>query len=158
MTTWTTPTQPNETDFRAYAEDQGVPSADLPTSSTYPGAALNYALETALNAVKPGTSTDGYPGPYVMAVYNLAMHWLLKWTPDQSGETFFSTQRTKFRLMGFQSGVTLASGDQATSQTLVVPEFYKTLPLYAQDLLKTPYGRAYLEYAQMYGPTVIGLS
>ena len=155
---WSNPGQPNVSDFRAYAESQGVPSADLPSSSDYPTAALNYAMETALDTIHTGARIQGQPGPYVMAVYYLAMHWLLKWTPDQQGQTFFEDQRNKFRLMDFQSGVVLASGDNATSQTLVVPEFYKKLPMYAQDLLKTPYGRAYIEYAQMYGPNILGIT
>lgn len=75
-----------------------------------------------------------------------------------TAQTFFADARVKYELNNFQSGVVLASGDQNTSQTLVVPELYKNLTMYAQDLVKTPWGRAYLQYAQLYGSTIIGLT
>ena len=75
-----------------------------------------------------------------------------------TAQTFFTNYRKEYSLLSYQSGVVLASGDQNTSQTLVVPELYRTLPLYTQDLLKTMYGRAYLAYAQTYGPTIVGFS
>lgn len=237
---FTNPTLPNLADFLNFCLDQGVPAGNLPGWSPYPPYALNYALEVALpGAGAMGSGTKGYVPPYVMAVYQLAFHHLLQWTPDQAAgslfsaditnegsgytavpavsfsaaptggtnatgtailtggavtgititqpgagytsaptvtiaagagtqataeatltteQTFFETARKKYEMNNFQSGVVLASGDQNTSQTLVVPELYKTLPMYAQDLVKSPWGRGYLQYAQTYGPSIVGYS
>lgn len=156
---WSNPGQPNLTDFLTFCSAAGVPDADLPTDSTAPGDALNYALEVALlPAPSMGAGLAGHLPPYVSACYNLAFHHLLKWTPDVANETFFADARKTYHLNDFQSGVALASGDNSTSQTLVVPDLYRSLPLYAQDLLKTPWGREYLSYAQLYGSTIVGLS
>jgi len=238
---FTDPKVPNLTDFLTYAIDQGVPSADLPPWSPYPAYALNYAQEVALpGAPRMGSPNVALPGPYVMAVYNLALHQLIMTCPDQvaravfsvtitnggsgyttaptvtfsaaptggttaagtavltgdavtsvditttgagytaaptvtfsapasgttatgtttltTAQTFFVNYRKINNLLSFQSGVVLGSGDQNTSNTLVVPELYRKLPLYAQDLLRTLWGRQYLSYAQTYGPTIVGIS
>lgn len=95
---------------------------------------------------------------YVMAVYNYGMHKLLKIGQDQTGQTFFTTQRTNFNLLSFKAGPVGASADQATSDTLVTPDFLKGLTMGDLDLLLTPWGREYLDYSQQYGPSVVGVS
>ena len=154
-----TPSTPNLTDFYIYVTDQGVPSSDLPSNSDYLSYALNYAQEVALGIdTGVGPVISGTAGPYVMAVYNLGLHQLLKITPDQQGMTFFDDKRAEYNLTSLKSGVVLASADQATSQTLVVPEFFTNLTLSQLDLLKTPYGRMYLEYSQLYGQSIVDYS
>ncbi len=156
---FTNPTTPNLTDFYTYVTDVGVPTADLPSNSVYLSYALNYSQEVALSSPGGiGPVISGTAPPYVMAVYNLGLHMLLKITPDQAGETFFAEERSKYELGALKSGVVLASADQATSQTLVVPEFMKYLTLSELDYMKTPYGRMYMEYAQMYGPNIVGMT
>lgn len=98
------------------------------------------------------------PVLYVMAVYNYGMHKLLKIAQDQSGQTFFSDQRALFKLFSFKAGPVGASADQATSQTLVTPDFLKGLTMGDLDLLLTPWGREYLDYSQQYGPNIVGVS
>lgn len=95
---------------------------------------------------------------YVVAVYNYGMHKLLKIGQDQSGQTFFATQRTAFNLLSFKAGPVANAGDQATSSTLVTPDFLKGLTMGDLDLLLTPWGREYLDYSQQYGPNIIGVS
>jgi hypothetical protein len=95
---------------------------------------------------------------YVMAVYNYGMHKLLKIGQDQAGQTFFSDQRKAFNLLSFKAGPVGASADQATSQTLVTPDFLKGLTIGDLDLLLTPWGREYLDYSQQYGPNIVGVS
>lgn len=95
---------------------------------------------------------------YVMAVYNYGMHKLLKIGQDQPGQQFFTTQRTAFNLLSFKAGPVGASADQATSSTLVTPDFLKGLTMGDLDLLLTPWGREYLDYSQSYGPNIVGVS
>lgn len=126
--------------------------------SQYAAWALNYALAVALPGPGNGAGLAGMAGMYVLAVYNLGVHQLLKIGQDLPNQTFFAQMRQTYRLTSLVPGPVMASGDQATSETLVVPEFFKNLTLSELDLLKTPYGREYMGYAQMYGPTIVGVS
>lgn len=119
--------------------------------------ALNYALEVAIPGPQLGPGMTGFAGSYVMSVYNLGLHQLLKIAPD-SQTMFFSNARQQYGLTSLRPGVVMASEDQGTSQSLVVPEFFHGLTLSDLDLIKTPYGREYLGYAQMYGANIVGCS
>lgn len=150
---FTDPTEPNLADFTTFVYDQGVPSVDLPSSSEYLVWALAYGQNIAL-----------LPPPlmpsivYVIAVYNLGMHQLLKVSQDISPSTFFTTQRASYKLLSFSAGPVSSSTDQGTSSNLDVANWMEDIPLSALDYLKTPWGRSYLEYAQQYGPNIVGLS
>lgn len=146
------PNVPSLADFTTFVYNQGVPSVALPSDSQYLQWSFGYASNVTI-------SDPNIPGViYTIALYNLGMHHLLTIAQDQPGQTFFANARAEYILLLFSPGVVLASGDQGTSQTLLVPDFYRTLTLTAQRLLKTPWGMAYLEYTQMYGPTVVGYS
>jgi hypothetical protein len=135
-----------------------VPTAAVSasTAGTYsPWLAWAFIGAEAVTLVPPSCMS---PILYVMAVYNYGMHKLLKIGQDQSGQTFFTAQRAAFNLMSFKAGPVGASADQATSQTLVTPEFLKGLTIGDLDLLLTPWGREYLDYSQQYGPNIVGVS
>lgn len=149
---WTNPSTPNLTDFYTYVTGQGVPTADLPSDSVW----LQYAFNWAMDHTMSGAPIPGYE--YTRAVYNAGMDRLLWIAEDLAGQTFFTQQRATYGILQFKPGVVMASGDNSTSQTLVVPDYYKELPMWGQELLKTPWGREYLAYAQMYGPYVVGVS
>ncbi len=149
---WTNPNAPNLTDFTTFVLNQGVPTADLPSGDEY----LTYAFNWAINLCLTVPSMPAQI--YILAVYNLGTHRLIRIAPDQTGQTWFTDARQQYGLLVLKPGVVLASGDQGTSQTLVVPEWYQHLPLQAQDLLKTPWGREYIDYAQMAGTYVVGVS
>lgn len=72
--------------------------------------------------------------------------------------SFFATARSMFKLLQLIPGPVQTTGDQGTQTTLVVPDFFKALTLEDMDLIKTPWGRRYLAYAQKAGPTVVGIS
>lgn len=135
-----------------------VSAASVQAYTVYVAWALNYALEVALPGPGIGSGLPGLAGQYLRAVYNLGVHHLLSIAQDQPNQSYFAEQRSTFNLLSLIPGPVLASGDQNTSETLVVPEFFKNLTLSEIDLIKTPYGRAYLGYAQMYGPTIVGVS
>lgn len=115
--------------------------------------AFNVAVDIALLAPPHLASLV-----YVLAVYNLGMHKLLKVAQDQSGQTFFAQQRAAFNLLSFKAGPVGASADQSTSSTLVTADFIRGLTMQGLDLLNTPWGREYLAYAQMAGPNVFGVN
>ena len=93
------PTQPNLADFTTFVYNQGVPQIDLPTDSQY----LQWAFTMAMNlALQSPCSVPAIV--YVLAVYNLGMHRLLKVAQDIPPSTFFATQRTAFKLMAFVGG------------------------------------------------------
>ncbi|WP_455387436.1 hypothetical protein [Petrachloros mirabilis] len=138
------------------APSTAVSTGSAQAFSQYVAWALNYAIAVAMPGPGNGPGIAGMSGMYVLAVYNLGTHQLLKIAQDQPNQTFFTTIRQTYRLTSLVPGPVMASADQATSETLVVPEFFKTLTLSELDLLKTPYGRDYLGYAQMYGPTIVG--
>jgi hypothetical protein len=68
-----------------------------------------------------------------------------------ASETFFVGLRTKFNTGGFMAGVISASNDESTGQSILNPEFMKTLTLGNLQNLKTPWGRQYLAFAQDFG-------
>lgn len=71
---------------------------------------------------------------------------------------FFADARRVLKLNSFTPGIVGSTSDLSTSVSLDVPEFFKHLTLDQLQLLKTPYGRAYLRLAQRYGPTVWGIT
>lgn len=134
-----------------------------PTSAVEAATATAYSpyLQWALTMAEGVTLVPPSCMPpimYVTAVYNYGMHKLLKIGQDQPGQTFFSDQRANFKLLSFKAGPVGASADQATSQTLVTPDFLKGLTMGDLDLLLTPWGRDYLDYSQAYGPNIVGVS
>lgn len=146
------PTTPNLADFTSYATNQGVVAPYTAPGSDYFEWAFNRAMAQALTAPSMAVIE------YILAVYNLGTDRFVRLAMDDGDGTFYSSQRATFNILDFRPGVVMASGDEPTSQTLVVPDYYKELPMWAQELLKTPWGREYIAYAQMYGPYVVGVS
>ena len=143
---------PNLTDFTTYCQDQGIVAPY--TVSTDPTFAAAYDL-----AIDIGMTCGNMPGTlYTRAVYSLGADRFIRIAQDPSGDTFYTTQRQTYAIFEFRPGVVMASGQGPTSQTLVVPDWYRELSLSNQELLKTPWGRQYMGYAQMYGPYVVGVS
>ena len=135
----------------------------LPPDSPVIGFALASALaivNPALRGVPCGPVTPGVPpiSIYMQAVYNLAGSNVINFAQDQSGRDYFVETRRKLGIAPFQPGIVASTGDQATSVSLLNPEFMKNLTLANLQQLKDPYGRAYLQIAQAYGPTIVGLS
>lgn len=149
---FTNPTTPNLADFTTYATNQGVVASYTTSTSDYFEWAFNRAMNQALCAPSMAVIE------YILAVYNLGTDRFVRLAMDDGDGTFYSTQRATFNILDFRPGVVMASGDESTSQTLVVPDYYKELPMWGQELLKTPWGREYIAYAQMYGPYAVGVS
>jgi len=71
---------------------------------------------------------------------------------------FFANLRASLNILSYTVGPVSSSADQATSQTLVVPDWLKNASLTTLDSLKTPWGRAWIAYSQQWGMNVVGLS
>jgi len=137
---------------------------DLPPNSAVVAWALSFAIQIVNPALR-GVSTCGPPIPglppvsvYVTAIYNLAASLVINFAQDQSGRKFFEKLRAKFNINGFVSGVIQSASDESTSQNMVVQEAAKKFTLSDLQRLKDPYGRMYLQIAQGYGPSTVGIS
>jgi hypothetical protein len=133
--------------FQAFLAGIGVPSIALPTNSPYTAQAFNMALDWVNLDIQTVS-----PDLYTTSVYNFATDRLFNIAQDQPGQTFFADQRKTYKITLFQAGVVQASSDEATSQTLAVPDWTETLSLMDLSNLKTPWGQQYLQVAQQTGP------
>jgi hypothetical protein len=95
---------------------------------------------------------------YDSAVYNLATDRLLNWAPDIANQTYFSDLRREMKITRPALGVASSGSDQGSSGSVLNPEFMRNLTLGDLQLLRTPYGRAYLGIAQDFGSTLWGVS
>jgi hypothetical protein len=138
---------PNQTDFLTFLYGTvGIDPLALPSAST----TISDAFVNASAIVSPDFAV--IPGSiYSLMVYNLGADFIINYAPDQPGRTFFFDLRKTLGIGLFVPGVTTSSGDSGTSQSRLNPEFMKNLTLMDLQTLKTPYGRQYLAYAQMYG-------
>lgn len=148
------PATPNQADFNTFVYNQGVTTAQLPSNSEY----LPWAFQYGVNVTTQTASALMPPPSYVLACYNAGFHYMLTIAQDQLGQTFFSGLRTQYNLLAFVAGAVISSGDQGTSQTLSGSRGLEDLSLAAMDFLKTPWGQQYLQYAQAYGPNIVGVS
>ena len=150
---WQTQASPNVTDLYTFLSTIAqIPSSALPSNSPYIPWALSYSEEKTL-LVLYAIGQDYY----CFAVYLLATSFLLNWCPDQSGQTFFATLRDKWNLTGFVGGTVQSSADQATSESLLAPEFLSGLTIDQLQALKDPFGRQWLGMQQGLG-NVWGIS
>lgn len=100
------------------------------------------------------------PYLYQQAVYNYALHVFVTICFDANLNYI---DRNRLITMGmnpsntWRNGIVQNASDNATSVSYMTPDFYKNLSLNDFDLLRTPYGRAYLKLALQIG-NIWGLS
>jgi hypothetical protein len=146
----------NDPDTLIFAAPMGAPPLAGDEYLIAPGAAL-MTLELAKGIVNEAIAVASL-SLYNFAVYNLAADRLFNYAPDIRGQTFFKDQRIKLNLATSRFGVVSGSGDQGSYTNLLNPEAMKRFTLRDLQMLKTPWGREYMGIAQMYGPTVWGLT
>jgi hypothetical protein len=88
---------------------------------------------------------DGY--------YNIPLEAMTVATPIiyQNNLPYFAYWRAQWGINKFTAGVVESTSDDGTSVSFHVPAFMDDLPMSALSYLKTPFGRAYLDYAQRIG-------
>lgn len=161
------PTQAQYIDFLRNVV--GIDSTILPDASPAIGWSYNIALAWVNKALKAicGPSSP-YASTYAIAVYNLATDRLLNFAPDLPGSPdipgsdppmkFFAYTRKQLNIGGFVAGVVQSTNDEGTGVGFVVPKQFENFTVGDLQNLKTPYGQQYLAIAQMYGPSVWGLT
>lgn len=153
MSGFVTPTIPNLTDYTTFIRGAGIGALYLPSDSLW--ITLTFDVSMAIvNQVLNAAS----PLLYTQAVYNLAMDRLINFAPDEQGQQFFQALREKSKLTSFAPGVVSSTGDNGTNTSLMNLDVMKNLTLGQLQNMKTGYGRQYLSIAQMYGPTIWGVS
>lgn len=126
--------------------EAGIPATTLPDCSRSVGVGFANALEIVNRQIQVAS-----PLLYTEAVYNLATDYVINWARDQVGSTYFTDLRKSLNISAFTAGVIQATADEGTSESMLVPEFFKNLTLADLQNLKTDYGRAYLAIAQRAG-------
>jgi hypothetical protein len=156
--------QPTLAGFQAFIADvMGIDPLYLPSGSP----AIPMAYQVALTIVsqqlayvptrtQPGMAAG--PSIYALAVYNLAGSNIINFASDQPGRTYFQAKRERLGIGKFTPGVVAGTSDQGSATSLLNQEFMKNLTLANLQNLKDEYGRQYLMFAQLAGPTIWGLT
>ena len=140
----------------AWANGQVTITTAAPTGMTA-GESLNVSIVAAAPVAYNGTFGAVATGASTL-VYPLPTNPGANTAPGLMNLAFFAGLRQQFNLLSFTPGVVTTAGDLGTSASLTVPDAFKSLTMQDLDLLKTPWGRYYLFYAQKAGPTVVGVS
>lgn len=133
--------------------NMGITAAVLPPSSAIVATAFNLAQDIVNLQLQ-----NASPDVYTLAVYNLAGSNIINMAMDLPGAPvylndlpFFAYVRKSWNIFGFAGGVIQSSSDVSTSESMVVQKAAEEFTLADIQLLKDPYGRTYLAYAQKYG-------
>lgn len=78
--------------------------------------------------------------------------------PGTYSLTFFAALRQKWGIDNVSTGVVSESHDESTGASYLNPEQMTAFTIGDLQTLKTPYGRAYMAFAQNYGQTLWGAS
>jgi hypothetical protein len=154
--TFATPGQPNVPDYLTFIrQGLGIGQAFLPDDSLWIQATFDMAIGTVGLFLRCADTTGNI---YTLAVYNFAADRLLNFALDTPGECYFRDVRASLGINSFQPGLLTSSADQGTSQSFQVIESAKNMTITDLQMMKTPYGRVYLDFAQSYGSNVWGLT
>lgn len=130
-----------------------VPGAALPLTDTSGSPWITFAFNRAMALTLRVPTVQA--NDYVHVVYSCATHVQLEITPDQPGQTFFSSKQgngpSGFGLGTPTAGIVASASDQGTSTNFTVPEAMKRLSFQDLQFSKTPWGRVWLAWGQDFG-------
>ncbi|HET8686811.1 MAG TPA: hypothetical protein VFM18_09115 [Methanosarcina sp.] len=139
--------------FLAFIRAAGITSTVLPDNSTDIDNALALSLEIVSDLLSQASTLI-----YNQAVYNLGTHNIIVNAQDvtptviyQNNLPYFAYWRSVWKINSFTPGVIQSTSDEGTSTTMLVPDFMKGLSMSNLEEIKTPWGRAYMAYAQKFG-------
>ena len=161
----------------------GVPATALPSDSIYLQLAYDESVNITYGGLKlvpnmspqapftdnttdPPTVTQRPRSPsiYSIAVYNLGGHLLATTAaddpnadPPQVPPTFWADLREKLNMNSMSLGLVTSASDQGTSAGQQIPNQIANLTLMGLDMLRTPWGRRYMQIVGQWG-TLWGLS
>lgn len=151
---FTDPTTPNIADYTTFIRNQvGISSTYLPDNSQWIASTFNMAIDTVNTTLALASGLA-----YTLAVYNLGSDRLINYAIDLQGQSYFSQVRQQFGIANFSPGMVSASSDEGTGESLLNPEFMRTMTMGDLQMTKTPWGRQYMAFAQEYGGTIWGLT
>ena len=151
---FTDPTTPNITDYTTFIRNQvGISITYLPDNSQWIASTFNVAMDTVNTTLAQASGIA-----YTLAVYNLGADRLINYAIDVQGQNYFTQIRQQFGITNFSPGMVSASSDEGTGESLLNPEFMKTMTMGDLQMTKTPWGRQYMAFAQEYGCTIWGLT
>ena len=130
----------------------GLDNYVLPPASQIITDAFNYALDIVHPFIASVSTVQ-----YDLAVYGLGADYVINYAQDQPGRLTFATLRNDFHINQFTPGVVGSTSNAQTASGLTVPTAMQGLQIGDLQNLKTPWGRQYLQIAQMVGPDM-GLS
>lgn len=142
---------PTLTGYTAFLRDVvGIDTTVLPSGSPVIEFSYNLGINYTqpLLAIIPQLPEEFL---YTTAVYNFATHMLMVWAKDQPNQEFFKKIQKQYNLHSLVAGAVESAQDETTSSKLKVPKFFDGLTFSQLDLMKTPWGRMYLEIAQSVG-------
>jgi hypothetical protein len=129
-----------------------VPSNDMPSAAQLQWA-YNQAVNLAYSNLAGVPSQPGTPSIYTMAVYNLGAAFLVEFATDTPPSTYWSDLRTQLGINSFVPGLINSAHDQGTGEGMAIPpNILNGLSLLDMQLLKSPWGQAYLQIAGQWGP------
>lgn len=154
-----------------YVPDQTPPLASLAwaggvvTATTAAPLPSNLLVGSTFVTIVAGTTPVGYSGTVSATVtagnaftYALASDPGAETVPGTYSANFFASLRARWNVNAITTGLVSASNDESTGMSVLNPEQMKEFTLANLQQMKTPYGRAYLAFAQSYGQTLWGLT
>lgn len=130
---------------------------------------IPWSFNAAINFINSGllcipAKQVGFWTIGTIATYNLAADTLINIAQDgpsdpiyKDGLKYWAYLRKQYNLLSFIPGIVQTSSDENTSVGYMIPDGFAGYTIANLQQLKTPYGRAYLGYAQSWG-TLWGLS
>jgi hypothetical protein len=129
----------------------GVPLTAMPGDVTLQ-MAFDEAINLAYLGLKSVPSQSTTMSIYAQAVYNLGGAILVEWAVDNPNSTYWQDLRNRLGIYNFVGGITNQAHDQGTGEGMYVLPQFAGLTMWGLQLLKTPWGRAYLMFAGQWGP------
>jgi hypothetical protein len=151
------PGDPTFDGFKAWVQAvMGVPNVSLPDDTT-----LQIAYDQAINLAYLGFQSIPSQSTsltiYAQAVYNLGGAMLVEFAVDNPNSSYWQDLRNRMGIYNFTGGLTNSAYDQGTGEGMYILPIFSGLTLGNLQLLKTPWGRAYLALAGQWG-TIWGLT
>jgi hypothetical protein len=145
------PGDPTYDGFEWFVENtMQVPVGAMPSDAT-----MQIAYDQALNLVYWGLQTvpsqPTSPSIYAYAVYNLGAAFLLQLAIDNPGSTYWSDLRNQLGINSIMWGPITSAADQGTSESTYVLDVFRHMTLMDLQLMKSPWGRAYLMFVGQWG-------
>ena len=110
------------------------------------------ALNLAYDGLATVPSNCTWTSVYAQAVYNLGGAILVEYAQDNPNSTYWQDLRNKLNINSFIPGFINQAHDQVTGEGTYILKQLEYLTLWGLQLIKTPWGRAYLAFAGQWGP------